>query len=105
MRRERNSSRSTRQLSCDRALEARRKLVPRTHSRQKSKNVEGTIYKIMNITKFIAWFATLTGHEAPRMWQADLAASADCRDRLIRIPTGLGKTEGVLATWAFHRVH
>jgi CRISPR-associated endonuclease/helicase Cas3 len=27
-----------------------------------------------------------------------------CRDRQIRIPTGLGKTEGVLAAWSLHRI-
>jgi len=34
-----------------------------------------------------------------------LADDPTCRNRLIRIPTGLGKTEGILATWAYHRIH
>jgi CRISPR-associated endonuclease/helicase Cas3 len=54
---------------------------------------------------FEPWFQTLTGHPIPRGWQADLVAEPDCRNRLIRIPTGLGKTEGVLATWSYHRLH
>lgn len=54
---------------------------------------------------FNSWFTDLTGHESPRSWQSDLAATSVCRDRLIRIPTGLGKTEGVLAAWTFHRLH
>lgn len=53
---------------------------------------------------FAYWFTTVTTHESPRGWQADLAEEAICRDRLIRIPTGLGKTEGVLAAWSFHRI-
>ncbi len=48
---------------------------------------------------------TLSGHTQPRQWQANLAVSADFRSRLIRIPTGLGKTEGVLAAWTYHRLH
>jgi CRISPR-associated endonuclease/helicase Cas3 len=58
----------------------------------------------MNDTAFKDWFAKLTGHESPRPWQGDLAEASMCRDRLIRIPTGLGKTEGVLAAWSFHRL-
>src|SRR5947209_7359100 len=59
----------------------------------------------MNADNFGSWFVTLTGHLSSRPWQDELAATSTCRDRLIRIPTGLGKTEGVLATWAFHRLH
>lgn len=51
------------------------------------------------------WFDTLTDHPSPRHWQTELIASTPCRDRLIRIPTGMGKTEGVLAAWSFHRIH
>jgi CRISPR-associated endonuclease/helicase Cas3 len=58
----------------------------------------------MSDVTFKDWFTTLTGHDSPRSWQGGLAA-AICRDRLIRIPTGQGKTEGVLAAWAFHRLH
>lgn len=54
---------------------------------------------------FDRWFETLTGHTVPRSWQGELAQEQNCRDRLIRIPTGLGKTEGVLAAWSFHRLY
>ncbi|MBS0261279.1 MAG: CRISPR-associated endonuclease Cas3'' [Planctomycetes bacterium] len=53
---------------------------------------------------FAAWFKSVTGHDAPRAWQEHLAGEPNCRDRMIRIPTGLGKTEGVLSTWSFHRL-
>ncbi len=59
----------------------------------------------MNESSFDTWFSTLTGHSLPRFWQSELAAESTCRERLIRIPTGLGKTEGVLVAWSFHRVH
>ena len=59
----------------------------------------------MNDSTFKAWFAKLTGHASPRSWQDELAATPTCRDRVIRIPTGLGKTEGVLATWSYHWLH
>lgn len=58
----------------------------------------------MSNVNFQLWFVTLTSHASPRSWQGELAATSICRDRLIRIPTGLGKTEGVLAAWTFHRV-
>ena len=50
------------------------------------------------------WFSTLTGHDDPRPWQRALADDSHFRSRLIRIPTGLGKTEGVLTAWSFHRI-
>lgn len=36
---------------------------------------------------------------APHGWQRELGLDVECRDRLIRIPTGFGKTLGVLAAW------
>src|SRR5688572_17976056 len=59
----------------------------------------------MQLGTFNEWFTTLTGHTEPRNWQDVLADEQTCRDRLIRIPTGMGKTEGVLAAWSFHRIH
>jgi CRISPR-associated endonuclease/helicase Cas3 len=35
----------------------------------------------------------------PHAWQQELASDQICRDRLIRIPTGFGKTLGVLSAW------
>ena len=40
--------------------------------------------------------------DQPHPWQADLATaegSSECRDHLIRIPTGFGKTLGVFSAW------
>lgn len=45
----------------------------------------------------------VTTFPAPRDWQRELATESSCRDRLIGIPTGRGKTEGVLAAWSYHR--
>ena len=43
--------------------------------------------------------------EFPRHdWQARLAADPTCRDRLIRIPTGFGKTAGVTLAWFWNRI-
>ncbi|MGE0756077.1 MAG: DEAD/DEAH box helicase [Pirellulaceae bacterium] len=51
------------------------------------------------------WFSRLTGHEGgPRGWQEELVRQPNCRSRLIQIGTGLGKTEGVLAAWMWHRL-
>jgi CRISPR-associated endonuclease/helicase Cas3 len=55
------------------------------------------------VTAFAAWFEKATEH-APRPWQAELASSPECRDRLVRIPTGFGKTLGVLGAWVYRRV-
>lgn len=52
---------------------------------------------------FEEWFLRLTEHSSPRAWQRELAAENNCRSRLIKIPTGLGKTEGVLAAWSYQR--
>lgn len=52
---------------------------------------------------FSPWFKSATG--VPRHeWQYDLGNAAECRNRLIRIPTGLGKTLGVLAAWIYNRI-
>ncbi len=59
----------------------------------------------MTHQSFEEWFVELTGHAPPHPWQSDLAAESECRNRWIRIPTGFGKTEGVLAAWSYHRLH
>jgi CRISPR-associated endonuclease/helicase Cas3 len=38
-------------------------------------------------------------------WQARVAVDDACKDRLIRIPTGFGKTAGVMIAWLWNRVH
>ena len=56
---------------------------------------------------FDQFLAKITGRpDASRSqpWQSELAAPASCGNRLIRIPTGFGKTLGVLSAWAWHRV-
>ncbi len=50
-------------------------------------------------------FNRLTGLSEPHHWQSALASTEDCRNRLIRIPTGFGKTLGVLSAWTYHRIH
>ncbi len=55
---------------------------------------------------FDVWFARLTGTaDKPHEWQRALAGETDPRSRLVRIPTGMGKTFGVLSTWAWHSLH
>ncbi|NIA21572.1 MAG: DEAD/DEAH box helicase [Anaerolineaceae bacterium] len=55
---------------------------------------------------FAEWFCQITSHASPWPWQRMLVEEGlgDYRNRLLRIPTGLGKTEGVLAAWAWHRL-
>ncbi|TVR48412.1 MAG: CRISPR-associated helicase Cas3' [Planctomycetota bacterium] len=49
------------------------------------------------------WFATASQHPQPRPWQERLLSDSVCRSRLIRVPTGQGKTLGTLGAWAWHR--
>ena len=49
------------------------------------------------------FFAKLADKE-PHHWQRELSLATACRNRLIRIPTGFGKTLGVLAAWGWHRL-
>lgn len=48
------------------------------------------------------FFVVLTRHGKPHGWQEQLAGQ-DISNRLIRIPTGFGKTQGVLAAWLWNR--
>src|SRR5712671_4158287 len=57
----------------------------------------------MPVPTFEAWFKDVTGN-LPHPWQARLAAEENCQDRLVRIPTGFGKTAGTVLTWLYHRV-
>lgn len=56
------------------------------------------------MTQFEKFFSELTQHSLPHGWQTDLASVEECSNRLIRIPTGFGKTLGILAAWLWHRV-
>lgn len=49
------------------------------------------------------FFQRVTGHP-PHPWQVQLGQHNVVTDRLIRIPTGMGKTAGVLAAWAYNRL-
>src|SRR4051812_26858264 len=53
---------------------------------------------------FDEFFGRVTGHSRHE-WQARLAVDGVCRNRLIRIPTGFGKTAGVVLAWLWNRVH
>ena len=53
---------------------------------------------------FDQFFTEICGKEVPHTWQRELSTPTDCGNRLIRIPTGFGKTLGVLAAWVWHRV-
>lgn len=53
---------------------------------------------------FDEFFERITDHP-PRDWQVRLASDSVCRDKVIRIPTGFGKTAGVGVAWLFNRVH
>lgn len=57
------------------------------------------------MSDFAEWFRQLTKYPLPHGWQEELATSDECRPRLVRIPTGLGKTEAVLTAWSYHRIH
>ena len=52
---------------------------------------------------FDRFFVELSGGKGRHRWQRELAGPPACGNRLIRIPTGFGKTLGVLAVWLWHR--
>ncbi len=54
------------------------------------------------MTTYEEWFKNVTGLP-PYPWQAGLAAEATSRDRVLRVPTGFGKTAGTALSWLFHR--
>lgn len=49
-----------------------------------------------------AWFEEISGH-APHPWQAELGRAVAPMDRLLRVPTGFGKTGGTALAWLYHR--
>ena len=55
--------------------------------------------------QFNQFFTELTAGRNPYYWQRELSGSLACANRLIRIPTGFGKTLGVLAAWVWRRAH
>jgi CRISPR-associated endonuclease/helicase Cas3 len=57
----------------------------------------------MNDANYRDWFQRIAG-KPPHEWQRQLGEDAVVRDRMIRIPTGFGKTAGVVLAWLWHRV-
>jgi CRISPR-associated endonuclease/helicase Cas3 len=57
-----------------------------------------------NAENYQRFFSSITGHGQPHGWQAGLARGDLPENRLIRIPTGFGKTQGVLSTWLWNRL-
>lgn len=55
-------------------------------------------------TGFDRFFRQLSEGKGHHDWQRKLSDPPACGNRLIRVPTGFGKTLGVLATWLWHRV-
>ncbi len=57
---------------------------------------------------FDAYFKQLTTTQtpgfSPRSWQRELGEDERCIDRVLRIPTGFGKTEGAVLSWLYQRV-
>jgi CRISPR-associated endonuclease/helicase Cas3 len=53
-------------------------------------------------SNFAAFFMDLSGH-TPHDWQATLAGEVRPTNRLIRVPTGMGKTAGTVLPWLWHR--
>lgn len=51
--------------------------------------------------RFSDFFAAMTGNQA-HPWQQALGDNEAPADRLIRIPTGLGKTAGTVLAWLWH---
>jgi CRISPR-associated endonuclease/helicase Cas3 len=50
------------------------------------------------------FFAKLASGKTPYNWQTDLAMHSQCGNCLIRVPTGFGKTLGVLSAWLWQRI-
>ena len=53
---------------------------------------------------FRHFFTELSDGKTPRRWQCEVSGPSACGNRLLRAPTGFGKTLGVLAAWIWHRV-
>src|SRR5215831_13268086 len=56
------------------------------------------------MSDFSDWFSRIAEVSQPHPWQRDVGESTHCIDRLLRIPTGFGKTAGTVLPWVFRRV-
>ena len=54
--------------------------------------------------EFDQYFKKLSDGKHRYPWQYELSEPSECKNRLVRIPTGFGKTLGVFAAWLWHRV-
>lgn len=54
-------------------------------------------------SEYSNWF-TRIACATPHAWQVELGGDTKMRSRTIRIPTGFGKTAGIVLAWAFHRI-
>jgi CRISPR-associated endonuclease/helicase Cas3 len=54
------------------------------------------------MTTYEDWFRRITD-DSPYPWQASLGVDESCADRVLRIPTGFGKTAGTALAWLFNR--
>lgn len=54
------------------------------------------------MSEYARWFETVMG-APPHPWQHRLGEEPQPSSRLIRIPTGLGKSAGVVLPWLYHR--
>ena len=68
-----------------------------------STNITSTSAKTAHARAYETWFQEVTGFPS-HDWQRDLGTEPGCRHRLVRIPTGLGKTAGTVLAWLYHRV-
>lgn len=57
----------------------------------------------MSTSDYEIWFRAACGHP-PHPWQRELGRATSPSHRMIRIPTGYGKTIGVATTWLYHAV-
>ncbi len=53
---------------------------------------------------FSDWFTRVAGVPEPYPWQRAVGDASRCVDRLLRVPTGFGKTAGTILPWLFRRV-
>jgi CRISPR-associated endonuclease/helicase Cas3 len=56
------------------------------------------------MSDFSNWFTRVAGVPEPYPWQRDVGGAPRCVDRLLRVPTGFGKTAGTILPWLFRRV-
>lgn len=54
------------------------------------------------MSDYAEWFERITD-QVPYAWQANLGETEICDDRILRIPTGFGKTAGTSLAWLFRR--